>query len=144
MTGSGTASTKSNIYDNIIDAIQQAAALKVSKQNMRLAISNAAYGLLLKSDQFIRATAGDLEKFGAGFVGMVGGVPVYETPNFPANTEFALFNNDFCHYVAEWAVPVAVNDLADGKHIGASAVQGRQVWGALISKPATVLYRKSA
>jgi hypothetical protein len=144
MTGSGTASTKSNIYSNIIDAIQQAAALKVAKTNMRLAISNAAYGLLLKSDEFVRATAGDLEKFGAGFVGLLGGVPVYETPNLPANTEFVLFNNDFCHYVAEWAVPVAVNDLADGKHIGASAVQGRQVWGALISKPATVLYRKSA
>lgn len=144
VTGSGTASTKSNIYSNIIDAIQTAAALKVSKQNMRLAISNAAYGLLLKSDEFIKAVTGDIEKFGAGFVGMVGGVPVYETPNLPADTEFALFNSDFCHYVAEWSVPVAVNDLADGTHIGASAVQGRQVWGALISKPATVLYRKSA
>jgi len=144
VTGSGTASTKSNIYSNIIDAIQTAAALKVKKSEMWLAISNAAYGLLLKSDEFIKATAGDLDRFGAGFVGMVGGVPVYETPNLPANTEFVLGNSAFCHYVAEWAVPVAVNDLADGKHIGASAVQGRQVWGSLISKAATVLYRKSA
>lgn len=144
VTGSGTASTKTTIYANIIDAIQTAAALKVNKNEMRLAISNSAYGLLLKSDEFIRAVTGDIEKFGAGFVGMVGGVPVYETPNLPANTEFVLFNKPFCHYVAEWAVPVAVNDLADGKHIGASAVQGRQVWGALVSKATTVLYRKSA
>lgn len=144
VTGSGTASTKSNIYSNIIDAIQTAAALKVSKQEMRLAISNSAYGLLLKSDEFIRAVTGDIEKFGAGFVGMVGGVPVYETPNLPANTEFILFNEPFCHYVAEWSVPVGVYDLADGAHIGASAVQGRQVWGCKISKAATVLYRKSA
>lgn len=144
VTGSGTASTKSNIYSNIIDAIQTAKALKVKVGEMWLAISNPAYGLLLKSDEFVRATAGDIDRFGAGFVGMLGGVPVYETPNLPANTEFVLGNSAFCHYVAEWAVPVSVNDLADGAHIGASAVQGRQVWGATISKAATVLYRKSA
>ena len=144
VSGSGTASTKTTIYPNIIDAIQQAKALKVKTGEMWLAISNPAYGLLLKSDEFTRATAGDLEVFGAGFVGHLGGVPVFETPNLPANTEFVLGNNAFCHYVAEWAVPVAVKDLADGKHIGASAVQGREVWGSLISKPTTVLYRKSA
>lgn len=144
VTGSGTASTKSNIYSNIVDAIQTAKGLKVKVSEMWLAISNPAYGLLLKSDEFVRATAGDLEKFGAGFVGMLGGVPVFETPNLPANTEFVLGNKAFCHYVAEWSVPVGVYPLADGAHIGASAVQGREVWGAKISKATTVLYRKSA
>ena len=144
VTGSGTASTKSNIYSNVIDAIQTAKALKVKVSEMWLAFSNSAYGLILKSDEFSKATAGDIEVWGAGFVGFLGGVPCYESANMPANTEFILGNRAFCHYVSEWIVPVAVNDLADGVHIGASAVQGREVWGALISKATTVLYRKSA
>ena len=143
-TGSGTASTAATIYNNMVDAVQTAKALKVKRQEMWFAISNAAYGLLLKSADFQRATTGDIEQWGAGFVGMVGGVPVFETANMPTNTEYILGNSAFCHFVSEWIVPVALNDLADGKHIGASAVQGRKVWGAAISKAATVLYHKSA
>ena len=47
-------------------------------------------------------------------------------------------------YVDDWMVPVAIKDLADGKHIGASAIQGRDVYGCMVSRPATVLVKKKA
>lgn len=140
---STTALTADTVYEAIIDAIQAAAALKVKKNEMWLAVSNATYGLLLKSDQFIQAVNG-LGEFGNGYVGKIGGVNVYETPNIPSGTEFVLGNKVFCHYVADWQTPVAVNDLADGAHIGCSAVQGRQVYGYAITKPTTVLVKTTA
>ena len=41
-------------------------------------------------------------------------------------------------------MPVTVNDLKDGKHIGASAVQGRRVYGMMVSRPTTVTLKKHA
>ena len=52
--------------------------------------------------------------------------------------QFIVGNSDFCHFVNEFAVPVEVKDLADGAHIGASAVQGRNIFGYKISKANTV------
>lgn len=135
---SATALTKSNIYESIVDAVQAAKALKVNPGEMWLAVSNATYGKLIKSPEFIQAT-GSVAELGNGYVGSIAGIPVYESPNV-TSASYILGNRAFCHYVSEWAVPVGVKDLADGVHIGASAVQGRQVYGYLVSKPTTVLY----
>ena len=143
-TTSGTTATTSTLYGYLIDDIETLAAAKVRKADMWIAMRPATYATLLKSDEFIKATTGDIEAWGAGYVGHIGGVPVYETPNLPNGVEFVIGNRAYCHYVAEWAVPVAVNDLADGVHIGASAVQGRQVWGAKISKATTVLFHMAS
>ena len=57
------------------------------------------------------------------------------------SADFILGNNVFAHLVSEWMVPVAINDLSDGKHIGASAVQGRRVYGDTISRPTTIIVK---
>ena len=58
--------------------------------------------------------------------------------------ECILVNSVYCHYVDDWKVPVAIKDLADGAHIGSSAIQGRDVYGCMVSRPATVLVKKKA
>lgn len=140
-----TASKKADsAYGTITEAIQAAKKGKVKPNEMWLAVSNDYALEVINDSNFIAASnLGDAIKQN-GLLGRINGVAVYESVNVPAGTDFVLGNNVFCHYVPAWAVPVAVNDLADGKHIGACAVQGRQVYGAKITKPATVLVKKSA
>lgn len=140
-TASGVGSTtitKSNIYSFIVDDIQTAKAAKVNPSTMWVVLSPAALGMLSKSDEFVKA-AGNIEELGAGYRGRIMGIPVYESANM-SNTHWIVGNSEYCYYVAEWHTPVAVNDLADGVHIGASAVQGRLVYGDLVGRAGTVIY----
>ena len=44
----------------------------------------------------------------------------------------------------EWQVPVHLQDLnGSGKFIGASAVQGRKVYGLTVSKPKTLYIKRT-
>ena len=137
--------TKTTVYDAIIDARTQARKAHIAPTEMWLAVSTDIYGLLLKCDQFVRASDLGDEVVQTGAIGKIGGVLVYEADNLTDDTvDFILGNTVYCHYVDEFVVPVSVNDLADGAHIGASAVQGRDVYGYTISRPSTVLVRKHA
>ena len=140
-----TASKKADtVYGTITEAIQKAKKLKVKANEMWLAVSNDYALEVINDPHFIAASnLGDAIKQN-GLLGRIDGVLVYESPNVPEGTDFVLGNRVFCHFVPAWAVPVHVADLADGKHIGASAVQGRKVYGAKITKPATVFVKKSA
>lgn len=141
-TTTGTIATAvlsaSTIYPTLVDGIQAVKAEKVNPRKIWVAVSCTTLGMLTKSDEFIKA-AGSVADLGAGYRGMISGVPVFESANLEGVADFIIGNGDFCHYVDSWSVPVAVNDLADGLHIGASAVQGRKVAGAKISKAATVI-----
>ena len=141
-----TVLTKSNIYEDIVDAVQSAKKKHIKTTEMWLAVTNDTYATLLKCDQFIHASQLGDSVIQNGVVGRVAGVNVYESDNIDdsLNVQYILGNNVFCHYVAEWMVPVAINDLKDGAHIGASAVQGRQVYGDMISRPETVFTKKKA
>lgn len=141
-----TALAKSTVYDKVIDAIQSLKKLGLKTNEMWLAVTNEIYGLMLKCPEFIKASDLGDAVVQNGLVGKIGGVNVYETNNIDDTTkvEFILGNNVFCHYVDEWKVPVAINDLKDGAHIGASAVQGRIVAGDLLSRKITVLIKKHA
>ena len=132
-----------SVYGVITEAIQTVRKLKVKKSEMWLAVS-PDYALdIINDDKFIAASnLGDDIKVN-GLLGKINGVVVYESENVPTGTDFVLGNNVFCHYVDDWTVPVSVDDLKDGKHIGASAVQGRKVGGAKITKPETVLVKAS-
>lgn len=143
LESAGTASsdsttlTASNVYGLIIDDIAAAKTLKVDPNKIWVAVDPATYALLLQSDQFVQATA-NVAELGAGYLGKIGGVPVYESLNLGCS--YVVGNSDFCHFAEEWTVPVGVYDLADGAHIGCSAVQGRKAFGFTITQPTTVIY----
>lgn len=141
-----TALTKSNIYDTIVDEITPLKKLGLRVEEMWLAVTNDTYATLLKSPEFVRATDMGDDVVKNGQVGRIAGLDVYETNNIPDETkvDFVIGNRVFCHFVDEWKVPVAVNDLKDAKHIGASAVQGRRVYGRKISRKNTVRVKKHA
>lgn len=141
-----TALTKSSIYDSIVDEVAALKKKGLRPSEMWLAVTNETYALLLKSPEFVRASDLGDKVVQNGQVGRINGLNVYETNNIPdsENVEYIIGNNVFCHFVDEWMVPVGVNDLKDGKHIGASAVQGRRVYGNMVSRPETVTVKKKA
>lgn len=141
-----TALTKDTIYDSIVDEVAALKKKGLKPEEMWLAVTNETYALLLKSPEFIKASDLGDNVVQNGRVGRIAGLDVYETNNIADSTkvEYIIGNRIFCHFVDEWMVPVTVNDLKDGKHIGASAVQGRRVYGMMVSRPTTVTIKKHA
>ena len=105
---------------------------------MWVAISPKLRAEIKKDSTWI--SAADMTDLKGGAIGMLDGVPVYESANL-TEKHFIVANSTYCNYVQAWAVPVAINDLADGDHIGASAIQGRIVCGYDVTKPETVFYK---
>ena len=138
--------TKTTIYDSIVDEVAALKKKGLNPTEMWLAVTNETYALLLKSPEFIKSSDLGDNVIQNGRVGRINGLDVYETNNIPddSNVEYIIGNSVFCHFVDEWMVPVTVNDLKDGKHIGASAVQGRRVYGMMVSRTETVTIKKKS
>jgi len=147
-----TALTKSNVYEKIVNDIATVKKAKVDPSKIWLAVTSDTAAKLIQSPEFIAAVA-NLEEFGAGFIGKLAGVPVYESINLNGRTtgsgssqktvDYVVGNADFCHFVDAWNVPVGVYDLADGAHIGCSAVQGRKAFGYKITQQTSVVYHNA-
>ncbi len=137
--------TKTSIYDSIVDEVAALKKKGLKPTELWLAVTNETYALLLKSPEFIKASALGDTVVQNGLVGRIAGLDVYETNNIPdeSGVEYIIGNRIFCHFVDEWKTPVTVNDLKDGKHIGSSAVQGRRVYGHMLSRPETVTIKKN-
>ena len=131
----------STIYGDIVDIVTAAKKAKVKKSSMWLLVNSDTAALIDKAPEFIRATNLGDDTVTNGFLGKINGVPVYESIAIDDTAEYILGNSEFCHFVDEWSVPVGIKDLADGAHIGASAVQGRRVYGCKVSRPTTVFVK---
>lgn len=149
-----TASTKSNIYSTILDIGAKMTRAGVPTVGRWLIVSPETKALILKSDEFIKA--GDLsqEIVMTGAFGSIGGFNCYESGNTmyenttevvgkTVTTEFIAGHPLFASRVNEFSVPVHVQDLGgSGKYIGACAVQGRQVWGAKVTRPEAIYIKR--
>lgn len=147
-------STKSNIYSTILDIGAKMTRAGVPTQGRWLIVSPETKALILKSDEFIKA--GDLsqEIVMTGAFGAIGGFNCYESGNTmfedteivaskKTTTELIAGHPLFASRVMEFSVPVHVQDLnGSGNYIGASAVQGRQVWGAKVTKAEAIYIKR--
>lgn len=150
-----TATTASTAYKEILSARTYLSRKGVPAQGRWLIVSPEFHAVLMQDDNFIRE--GDLsqEMKIAGAVGAVAGFAVFEssmllvddttiTSNKKTTTEFIAGHPNWCHRVAEWGVNVHLQDLnGSGKYIGASAVQGRKIWGLMVSKPQTLYIKRT-
>lgn len=142
-----SALTSDNIYETIVALRQAMTEAKVPNDRKRwLDLSPAAYSLILKDkEHFVHATALGDTVLQTGAVGMIAGFLVFEDATLSETTDFIAGHPNWCHHVNEWSVGVHLQDLGgSGKYIGASAVQGRNVYGHKVSKPATLFIKKHA
>jgi hypothetical protein len=150
-----TAATDQTAYKEILAAKTYLTRKGVPQAGRWLICSPEFMAVLMLDDHFIRQ--GDLsqELKNAGAVGSVAGFAVFESGNTmyedtklvaskKTTTEFIAGHPNWCHRVQEWGVDVHAQDLAgSGKYIGASAVQGRKIYGLKISKPQTVYVKRT-
>ena len=139
------ASTDSTVYKNILKARTTLSKNGVPNENRFLIASPETMELIMQDSKYIKQ--GDLsqELVANGVVGKIGGFNVFESCNLGATTEFICGHSDYCHRVTEWQVPVHVQDLSgSGKYIGASAVQGRKVYGVVVSNAKAVYIKANA
>lgn len=155
ITETKTAATENTAYQEILNAKAYLGRTGVPQAGRWLIVSPEFHSVLMLDDHFIRQ--GDLsqEMKNAGAVGAVAGFAVFESNNLlyedtktiagkVTTTEFIAGHPNWCHRVDEWSVEVHLQDLAgSGTFIGASAVQGRKIWGRMISKPKTVYIKRT-
>ena len=150
-----TAATESTAYKEVLAARTYLGRKGVPQQGRWLIVPPEFHAVLMQDDNFIRQ--GDLsqEMKNAGAVGSVAGFTVFEstllafentsiTASKKTTTEFIAGHPNWCHRVDEWGVDVHLQDLGgSGTYIGASAVQGRKIWGLKLSKPQTVYIKRT-
>ena len=149
-----TAATETTAYKEVLAARTYLSKKGVPQDGRWLIVSPDFMAVLMMDDHFIRQ--GDLSQQmkNAGAVGSVAGFAVYESNNLMVDnttivsskkttTEFIAGHPNWCHRVQEWSVDVHNQDLAgSGKFIGATAVQGRKIYGVKVSKPQTVYIKR--
>lgn len=93
--------------------------------------------LALLTDEKFSNTASTIgaELVREGVIGKIAGVATKPNYLMPANVKFIIYDKRFCQKYEVWKKEPAINSLADGKHIGASALQGRQVGGVMVTNP---------
>lgn len=120
----------STIYGEVVNIRTRLSKAKVPDDGKRyLLVTPDSYAALLKCPEFVKASALGDSTVQTGLVGKIAGLNVYEWNDDTANLAMIAGHPRYATRINAWKVPVAVNDLADGRHIGASAVQGRTVYG---------------
>ena len=136
--------TTANVYAKIVAEIKNMKKRNMKANQMRDAISADVEELLLTDEKFSN-TAGTLgEKLvREGVIGKLAGVATKPNYLMGENVDFIIYDKRYCQKYEVWKKEPAVEDLKDGKHIGASALQGRQVGGLMVTNKLGVQIRKN-
>lgn len=150
-----TAATDSTAYKELLKARTALGRAGVPRDGRWCIVSPEFMECIMTDDHFIKQ--GDLsqELVMAGAVGKSAGFVIFESNNMmvqdeaivsgkKTTTEFICGHPNWCHRVQEWSVDVHLQDLSgSGKFIGASAVQGRKIYGVKVSKGNTLYIKRT-
>lgn len=139
-----TALTKEDAYEKIAKEIANMKKRNMEVANMRVVVS-ADTELLLLTDNKFANTSGTLgaELVREGAIGKINGVATKANYLLPEGVEFIIYDKRFIQKYEVWSVAPSINNIADGKHIGASALQGRQVGGLMVTNALGVQVKKN-
>ena len=128
------AMTKDNVYEKLAGEVSNMKKRNMELGQMRIVI-DADTELKLLTDSKFANTSGQLgaELVREGVIGKINGVPVKPNYLLPEGVEAIIYDKRFIQKYEVWAVEPTINNLADGKHIGASALQGREVGGLAVT-----------
>lgn len=137
--------TKEDAYEKIAKEISNMKKRNMKVKSMRVAVS-ADTELLLLTDEKFSNTAGTLgaELIREGVIGKINGVAVKPNYLMEEDVEFVVYDKRFCQKYEVWKAEPSIEDIKDGKHIKASALQGRQVGGLMVTNKLGVQIKKNA
>lgn len=138
------AMTTDNVFSKLAGEIANMKKRKMKVSSMIMYI-DADTELKLITDEKFSNTAGRLgEKLVRdGVIGRIGGVNVKPNYLLPEKCEAIIVDKRFAQKYEVWGVEPTINNLADGNHIGASALQGRQVGGLMVTNALGVQVKTS-
>ena len=155
VSASKTAATESTAYKEALAAKRTLSRKGVPNDGRRWMLVSPEYlEVLMQDPKYIKQSDLSQQMVEQGVIGMIAGFKVYESNNMDfenttrvsgkkTTTEFICGHPNWCHRVMEWQVPVHLQDLSgSGNYIGASAVQGRKVYGVMVSKPETLYIKR--
>lgn len=136
---STSATTEDNVYKTIATSVKTLKARGIPTDGLRIAVS-AETELKLLTDSKFANTSGSLgaELVRNGVIGKINGVQVKPNYLLPEAVEYIVYAPDWCQAIDEWKVSPAFNDIKDGKHVGASALQGRMVYKDIVTNSLAV------
>lgn len=131
--------TEDNVYKTIATSVKNLKARGISTNDLRIAVS-ADTELKLLTDSKFANTAGTLgaELVRNGVIGKINGVQVKPNYLLPEAVEYIVYAPAWCQAIDEWKVAPSFNDIKDGKHVGASALQGRMVYKDIVTNSLAV------
>lgn len=138
--GQTAATTKSNIYDRLVDIGTAMTKSHVPLTGRWALINPDTMAFVRKSAEFTAASQlGDTVKQ-SGAVGMIAGFSVFEDATLPAHANAICGHKNWCCRVKEWQKDVHLQSLdGSGVYIGASAIQGRKIYGHKVTNSAAVV-----
>ena len=137
-------STELNIYKNIATDIKNMKARGIKPSEMKVVVS-ADTELLLLTDEKFANTSGSLgaELVREGVIGKVAGVATKPNYLLPDDIEYIIYAKRWCQSIDAWKAEAEINPIQDGKHIKASALQGRMVYKDVVTNKLAVQIKKN-
>lgn len=131
-------------YAKIAKEVSNMKKRGIKPSEMRIAIS-ADTELLLLTDEKFSNTSGTLgaELVREGVIGKVAGVATKPCYLLPEDVEFIIYAKRWCQSIDAWKAESAINPIQDGKHVKASALQGRMVYKDTVTNKLAVQIKKN-
>lgn len=126
-----------NAYSTMVDIRTLLSKANVPLVGRYALVTPDFMSLILKSEEFIKASDLGDAVVQTGAIGKIAGFSVYEFNDETPGLRCICGHPGWATRVNEWAVPVQVKDLGN-QFIGASAVQGRMVYGHKLTRATTV------
>lgn len=120
-----------NIYAVIVSIRKEMSKSNIPNDGRRyLLVTPDVYALILTCPQFVKASDLGDTVVQSGVLGKIAGFNIIEWNDNTANLAMIAGHPRFATRAEEFSVPIHLQDLSgSGKYIGASAVQGRLVYG---------------
>ena len=136
--------TKKDVFEKIAKEVNNMKKRGIKPAEMRIAVSADTELLLLTDDKFSNtaSTVGaDLVR--EGVIGKVAGVATKPCYMLPEDVEFIIYAKRWCQSIDAWKAETAINPIQDGKHVKASAIQGRMVYKDTVTNALAVQIKKN-
>lgn len=136
--------TTSTVYSKIAKEVSNMKKRGIKPTEMRIAISADTELLLLTDEKFANTAStigADLVR--EGVIGKVAGVATKPCYMLPADTEFIIYAKRWCQSIDAWKAETSINPIQDGKHVKASALQGRMVYKDTVTNALAVQIKKN-
>ena len=137
--------TTADVYAKIVEEVKNMKKRNMKVSSMRIAVSADTEELLLTDEKFANSSSTvGAELLREGVIGKIAGVPVKTNYLMGEDVEFVIYDKRFCQKYEVWKAEPSIEDIKDGKHIKASALQGRQVGGLMVTNALGVQIKKNA